>query len=559
MFWTMKRGLILAGILAVIAAGAWFSRPVYRSWKEQRSLKQAQEFFANQDYRNATLAARQALAANASNVEAARLMANLNEMLRSPEALNWRQRVVDLQPQNLTNRLELAKTALLLGNYPRAGQVLRDVASTNQNNFVFHQLAAMVAIGLNNIGLAERHLSEAARLEPGNKQVQLNRAIIHLQARDQTLVDGALQTLQNLYGDPVYRKDALRNLALAAARNKDFAKAQAFTGELQADANATLEDRLLHLTMLKQGASTNFGSYLAQMEGALAKSPEQVNALTSWLVNNRMADEAARWLESLPDEARSQRPVALALADVFTAQKDWTGLQTLLQEADWGNLNFVRLALLSRAAREERQEIASQANWRAAVKAGSESPKSLTALASMAQGWGWQREQEELLWLLIQRFPGEHWVMKSLNQLYLATGNTRGLHKLSSTQAAYDANDLAAKNNVAALSLLLNQQTARAHELAREVYSRVPTNAVFVSTYAYSLHLQGRTKEGLKAFESLTASQLEIPSIAAYYGVLLVVDGQTEKAGNYFDLAAKGQLLPEEKAMIEEARKSPAR
>ncbi len=559
MFWTLRRGLILVAILAVIAAGLWISRPIYRGWKERRSLKQAHEFLLNQDYRNAALAARQALAVNPSNVEASRIMAHITENVRSPEALNWRQRVVDLQPQDFTNRLHLARTAIVLGDYTRAAQALGVIAPSNQNHTAFHQLAAMAAIGLNNIGLAERHLGEASRLDPTNKLLRLNQAIIHLQAKDQAVVDGALQTLQNLYDDPVYRREALRQLALAAARNKDFAKAQAFTEELQADTKATVKDRLLHLTVLEQGGSADFGSYLAELEGALAKSPEQVNALTGWLVGNNMADEAARWLESLPDEARSQRPVALALAEVLTAQKDWAGLQLLLQETNWANLDFVRLALLARAAKEERQEIASQGNWRAAVKAAADSPKSLTALASMAQGWGWPHEQEDLLWMLLQRFPGERWVMKSLNQMYLTTGNTRGLLKLSSTQAAFDANDLAAKNNLAALSLLLNQQMSRAYELAREVYTRVPTNAVFVSTYAYSLHLQGRTEEGLKVFESLPASQLDMPSIAAYYGALLAADGENDKAKKYLDLAAKGPLLPEEKTLIDQARKSPVR
>jgi hypothetical protein len=72
MFWTVKRGLILIGIVAVLGAGLWSGQPFYRGWKERRSLKQAQEFIANKDYRNATLAARQALAANGASVEACR-------------------------------------------------------------------------------------------------------------------------------------------------------------------------------------------------------------------------------------------------------------------------------------------------------------------------------------------------------------------------------------------------------------------------------------------------------------------------------------------------------
>ncbi len=55
--------------------------------------------------------------------------------------------------------------------------------------------------------------------------------------------------------------------------------------------------------------------------------------------------------------------------------------------------------------------------------------------------------------------------------------------------------------------------------------------------------------------ESLKPGQLENPSIAVYYGVLLAASDERAKAGKYLDLAETGQLLPEEKALLQSAKK----
>ena len=82
-----------------------------------------------------------------------------------------------------------------------------------------------------------------------------------------------------------------------------------------------------------------------------------------------------------------------------------------------------------------------------------------------------------------------------------------------------------------------------------------PQDPVPASTYAFSLYLQGRAAEGLKVLEKLTAQQLENPGIAAYYGLLLSASGEKSKARKYLDLAILTNLLPEEKALVQEALK----
>ena len=96
---------------------------------------------------------------------------------------------------------------------------------------------------------------------------------------------------------------------------------------------------------------------------------------------------------------------------------------------------------------------------------------------------------------------------------------------------------------------------ARAHELAKQVFSQHPGEAIVTSTYAYSLYLQGRTGDGLAILEKLKADALETPQVALYYGLLLSEAGDTNKAAKYLGIAQKTELLPEEKALVAEAVK----
>ena len=61
---------------------------------------------------------------------------------------------------------------------------------------------------------------------------------------------------------------------------------------------------------------------------------------------------------------------------------------------------------------------------------------------------------------------------------------------------------------------------------------------------------------GLKILETLTPEQLHTPEIAAYYGVLLTAAGDQARAVEFLDLGEKATLLPQEKVLLEKARRS---
>ena len=219
----------------------------------------------------------------------------------------------------------------------------------------------------------------------------------------------------------------------------------------------------------------------------------------------------------------------------------------------WGDREFLRSALLSRALREQTQKMAADIQWQKAIRLASDKIQTLSVLVSMAEEWRWPAEVESALWAILEKFPRETRVSRTLSEKYYSQGNTRGLQKLYSYLVQNNP-DPGAENNLALVSLLLGVNMDKAHEMAERVFKKDPKNPSFLSTYAYSLHLRKRDAEALALFSQLTPREIEDPSIAVYYGVILASAGQNDEAKKYFKLAAKAPVLPEERKLLTEAQ-----
>ena len=547
--------LILCALIAAVFLGAWLARPLYRNWKKQRYLTQATAQLNRSDYKNAALSARQVRALDSSNLEAARILAEITGRLRSPEVIAWRQFIADLEPENPTNQILLAEAALLFGEVSRAEQSLVKIAPANRNHVEFHQAAAMILASQHKLAEAEAHFTAAIKLAPSNDLLQLNHAVILMQARDTNVVAEGIRTLRKYAADPARRRMALQNLAQAYLHLKDFDQAVIAAKDLAPPTNSTFADQMLLLSVLRAANRPEFKNQLAATQtNAASAGPEQVQSLASWLIGTGQSEAALRWLASLPNELQSQQRVSMALADLHLARADWPALQKLTESAKWAEADFLRHALLSRACREQRLTMSANSAWLDAVHAAGGNPKTLAALARMAGAWGWTHEQEDLLWMLVERHPGERWAPAALKEIFVKSADTHGLNRLAAALVTQNPNNLAAKNDLAGTALLLGTQNSRTHELAREVFTKFPSNEITASTYAYSLLVQGKRDEAVKAFAGVNRSALEQPSIALYYGLVLGTNSPAE-ARKYLDLAAGGKLLPEEKVLLQDARK----
>jgi predicted Zn-dependent protease len=553
----MKKAILGSLIILLGCLGLWFlGRPAYRHYQEKRAIERAKQSMAKGDFRSANLSARQTLQANPLNLEACEIMADLAERSHSPAVLDWRRRIVEVAP-TIPNKLLLVSSALRVQAppYPLAAQTLDEIKDTAGGVAAYHAVSAELALRLKKPTDAIAQFEKASRLEPTNELHQLNLAVLQLQSTNKSAVSAARATLERLRASTNVGMVALRWLVAESLDRNDLSSAERFSRQVLADAHSAPDDRLQRLTILQRSKNPELKTYLAALQTNSLTNATEVYAISAWMIGHDMAGYALVWLTNCPAKLRAEQPVPLALVDCYLARKDWQGLDASLQGQKWGDLEFLRSAFLSRAAAELNQKLVAETRWRGAIRGAGDRLGPLTALMTMATTWGREQAREDLLWQIAQRFPRERWALRELERLYLAAGNTRGLNKVYTTMISYAPSNFIYQNNLAATSLLLKLNLPKTHALAKEVFTLHPKEAIVTSTYAYSLHLQGRTKEALGILGKLSPEALETPSVALYYGVLLASSGETNKAGKYLGIAQKGDLLPEEKALVAEAAK----
>jgi hypothetical protein len=394
------------------------------------------------------------------------------------------------------------------------------------------------------------------RLDPTNKIFQLNLAVVQLNSTNPAVTDAARATLKQFQSDKDLGAAALRSLVADRLVQNDSATALNYSEQLLAGGHAGLGDHLQQLDILRRLKSTDLAAQLNFVQQQSATNVSAAAETASWMTVNGFSAEAVHWLTNLPASFQTQTPVRLALVDGYLAETNWPALRDFLAAGNWDETDFLRLAFLSRALSQLGEPFVADNEWQAALGEAGERFGALAALLNLAGRWELPREQEDLLWRILRKYPGERWASRELERRYFAAGDTLKMNGLYTALLASFPKDAEIENNLAATSLLLKTNLATALKLAQEASVQSPGNTSYVSTYAYALHLQGRTGEGVAALEKMKSESLEKPSTALYYGVLLSALGENEKAAPFLALAEKdAQLLPEEKQLLAQTQK----
>lgn len=575
-----KRWLLAGGAVALgVVVFGFGGQRLYQRLRKERLVGKAREFYQQRHYNAAGIAVRRALQVDPQNVEATRLMVELAETMQSREAISWRRRLIELEPANFDHRLALAEFALRFGDTASAGAALAAPPAAAENNASFHDLAGRVAVAAKDSAKAEGHFARAVRLAPENGLYSLHLASVRLRSKKLEVRMEAREELEKLRKKPELRHESLRLLVEEALAHGDWSRARLLAQELQSGSDATFDDRLLHLDALRRLRHSDFASSLTKLQDEAATNARDVYAVVAWMNANGLARAAIEWTGRLPAEIVSAMPVPMALANSYASLGDWRGLKPLVDDraeneeakaekpapkerpagqsaeaaANWANAEFMRLALLSRVLREGGQTQESLNRWNDAVKAAANRPEALKVLARAASEWKWDSQSADVLWMIAADAKEGYWALGILHGKYSAAGSTRNLVRVASRMLEINPSDPFALNNMAALSLLLNANMDQAIKMARDSYQKDPTNPVYASTYAYALHVQGRTAEGIDIMRSVVAGQLEQPAYAAYFGVLLGAVDSREEARKYLALGQNASLLPEERHLVEEA------
>jgi Flp pilus assembly protein TadD len=555
-----KLFLILVSLTFILFLGYVGFRG-YKVWKQNRMMNLARSFAEKGDGTNAVLALQQVLRSNPRHLDACRMMANYTQLAGSYGAVLWRSRVVELNPHSTEDRIALAQTAILFRDFGTATNALDGIDSAGKKTFDYHNISGALAAAMNELDIAKAQFQEAIHLEPSNAAVQISMAVIHLNSTNALDKEQARISLKRVATNPTnanLRCRALRELIGDAMRSNESSTALAFANELLKQTNSMFSDRLLHLDILFNSTNAEFKTALMACRKEAVSDSAKMHEIGSWQILRTPPGEFLEWLLSLPDTIRTNQPAALFIAECHMMLGNWAILQSTLQRQNWvdnfADLNFLRHAFIARALRGQNLEPAAKSEWDIALRGASDKKPCLFMLLRFAATWKWINETESLLGIIVNRFPEEKWATTALMQSFFEQGRTRALMNLLNQEHKRAPDDLGLKNNLALTALLLDAQEFKPHEMIRDVYQKSGTNPAFASTYAFSLYLQKKYSEACDVMDRLPSAQLEDPSTAGYYAMVLKSSGKAVKAQKYFDLSTKAKLLPEERKIIDKVR-----
>jgi len=547
--------LILGGFAAVVLliAVIWGGHGAYVRWQERRLVRRAAFAIEHGDTRTASLAARNVLDLKPSSAPATRIMAQLTEQVGDRVALDWRRKVVELEPRSTDDALAWARCALRFNNLHMAEQALSGINKAGQQTAAYHAVAALLAQARHETEKAESEWTEAVRLAPNDKAYQLQLAVLLAHAPNSDRHARGEAMLKALRDDPKQRAPATRALISEGVSCQENARQLLeLARELQAYPEATLGDHLLYLDFLHQLQDSQFTSCLTDLEKSTASNPVDLASLLSWMSQNNLNLLALDFVKTLQPGDLEKWPLPLAVADIYARLKDWPKLENVTKTANWRQFDFLRHAYLARALRAQDKPAAEEHEWAAATKEASGQSDSVLSLVRAASEWKWDSETTDLLWTLAKFPEKQNEALETLYFYYAKNGDTQGLHRVLVRRFESDPSNLNVENNLAQVSLLLGANPEDARRLAADVYQKMPSNAAYATTYAYSLLTKGDPKGAARIMSSLTEEQLRDPSISAYYGICLAAM-KDERARRYLEAGQKGTLLPEEKALIEKA------
>jgi len=143
--------------------------------------------------------------------------------------------------------------------------------------------------------------------------------------------------------------------------------------------------------------------------------------------------------------------------------------------------------------------------------------------------------------------------LDALFRIYRATNDLPNLYKIAQRLHENSPNEPGIAATCARLALLVDQNPAEGHRLAKETYDRAPDDVNVAMTYAYSLYMLGRTADGIAVMNKLPPQGVHDPHAAVYAALLLLDDNQAAAAQEYIAAAQAGPIFPEEKRLLDEA------
>ena len=115
---------------------------------------------------------------------------------------------------------------------------------------------------------------------------------------------------------------------------------------------------------------------LQELKAIAGTNLPSIMDLGNWMNAHGRSQETVAWIETLPNEIQTRMPVPLLTADALIYQRQWDKLEEWLRDQQWHDQEYMRLAMIALAARnqdDEAEQAVRQAEpgpWRGADERG---------------------------------------------------------------------------------------------------------------------------------------------------------------------------------------------
>ena len=528
----------------------------YSGWRETRLLRRASSMLESQNFEGAMREARYVLQRHPDSVAAFYILAEASEKLNRPETVTWRAQIASHQRQNLESQLVFASAALRFGQLDTARRALENVSAADRDRAAYHVVAGWLARAQGSEAEAEQHFEAAVNQEPGNDLYRFNFAVLRMRSEDPEKIAEARKVLERLSKVPGYRAGSLRALLSDAVQQNELERADTLAQDLQMSPQVTFPDYLLCLEFYRKLDPKKFSALLEKVKPVAARTPADLALMMEWMNKNGLVADVLKWMEKLPPELTSNPPPSVAIAEAFAEGKNWSRLKRWTRGGSWGDSEFLRLAYQAYGSKQSRQSAGDAeffSLWHSAERAASDRPDRESQLARLATKWNLSVEAEQLWQRVSKNAPTRREALDALFRIYRANNDLLNLYRTAQRLHESSPNEVGVAADYARLALLVDQNPAEGHRVAKETYDRAPMETNAAMTYAFSLYGLGRTADGIEIVKKLRTESVHDPHAAVYAAILFLDENQTAAAQEYIAAAQAGPIFPEEKKLLEEA------
>jgi len=545
-----KKILIASGLLLVLGL---LAAPLYRQvkvWRARHLAETALELLASEDTAMEAWEKGQAAYSLApGDYKTIRALATILSRGDPAQALPFWEEALNISEGAAVDRLKLVEVALVLKNFPLAEEhlaVLRGEIPSDPN---YLQLQSRLYLGQNQLDKAIETASRLLDLDDIPDKAHLYYVQLSQLSQNAELQKTGIDHLWSL----ARRTDdlglsALKNLARFKGRNPETTPALIQLLETHPESGLAVKLLQLELELTMPGAVAEQLIQRAEEQLEL-KEPGKRVEFARWLNGKRLYEHTLKIVDE--QSAMSRKDLFLVWIDAMAVLNRWEEIGRVLDRPGIPIETSLKHLFKMRAFRATDQLARADIEWEKALLATVSEPAKLWFLVNYASRLSLPDYARSALERLTAFPSSMREAFEKLLLLERGLGNTVEMLALVRRMEKVYLNDLAITNDIAYLSLLLNEEVENSVRKAQGLVEENPNYLAHRVTLALGYLRLGNSPAALRLFEGITLKKLNIPNQwHPLFVAVLRANGLSRQADGMEEGTDTESLLPEERNLL---------